>query len=628
MSTPMWPAHSKLQDAILGCGIRFCVGACNVADSSVFHSGDLEALAIRRFSGRLTNSELRLLRGAPNEDVVYCGPNHNDKDPINDPANSKDWTVEREIRAELLTWLCVDRTASKMVPRTLEIHSAKITGKLALSFATVPFALFLIRCFLNDEADVRYIKVPQLCLNGSRTQSLLAEGAEIKGNLLLSDISVEGEVRLLAAQIGSTLNCEGSTFHNPSGRTLNADRIKVEGAIFLRNRFKADGEVALNGASVGGDLSCRGGTFRNLQGHALSAENVSVGGNVFLFDQFSAYGTVDFSGANISGSLNCLDGTFDRVILNRAVVKGTFVWSQIENAKATQLDLRNAVVGSLADDEESWPARGNLHLDGFEYQGFTGTPLEDTYGEISEEEFRDLEKRLGKDFRLDSPTDARMRLKWLDRDVAFNPQPYRQLAKVLRETGDIGGAKQVLFEMESLARAGERRRLKHAPLSWIGHSTVDLVESTVGYGVYPIWAAGFTVGLAGLGWILFRRAQQMGAMTPTDKDACAEFRANGHPPLCYPPFNAIIYSVENCVPLVRLGQDDRWQPDPSPQRRRTLTAPPTGRWARLKNLWPVQLPYEATSPGVLRWARWIMIGLGWLLGTFFVAGLTGIIKSN
>ncbi|HWY22256.1 MAG TPA: hypothetical protein VNX26_13610 [Candidatus Acidoferrum sp.] len=38
--------------------------------------------------------------------------------------------------------------------------------------------------------------------------------------------------------------------------------------------------------------------------------------------------------------------------------------------------------------------------------------------------------------------------------------------------------------------------------------------------------------------------------------------------------------------------------------------------------------YWAITPKALGWLRWIMIGLGWLLASFFVAGLTGIIKTN
>ena len=42
-------------------------------------------------------------------------------------------------------------------------------------------------------------------------------------------------------------------------------------------------------------------------------------------------------------------------------------------------------------------------------------------------------------------------------------------------------------------------------------------------------------------------------------------------------------------------------------------------------IWPLD---RWLSPSALRWFRWILIGLGWLLATFFVAGVSGIIKTN
>jgi hypothetical protein len=117
-------------------------------------------------------------------------------------------------------------------------------------------------------------------------------------------------------------------------------------------------------------------------------------------------------------------------------------------------------------------------------------------------------------------------------------------------------------------------------------------------------------------------------MAPTEKDAYAEFRASGHVPAHYAPFSPLIYSLENCLPLVKFGQDDRWQPDPSPKLRVNPPNPAASRRAMFKNLLRVRLPDWASSPVTLRWFRWIMIALGWLLATFFVAGITGIIKTG
>jgi hypothetical protein len=478
-----------------------------MADNSAAHGEDLEARARGRF-GRLSRAEERLVRAAPKdsagENFAVCGPSFDDKDLANDPASAYDWDSDREIRAELIRWLCVDEKASKRVdPRGVRVYGAKIVGKLDLSYVTVPFSLFLFHCRLIDGVDLHYVKMPVLGLRGSSTESLDAWGADVRGSVSLSD------------------------------------------------GFSAAEEVRLHEAQIGGSLECEGGKFKSL-------------------------------------------------ILQSATIKDTFFWYSVRDVGSACLDLTNASVGSIQDDETSWPNQGNLFMDGFVYGRFTS-----------------------------GLTDARTRLDWLGRQKEFTPQPYRQLAKVLREMGDYGGSKQVLFELETRARAEDRRRLVQSPVRWFLRSSGDAVShATVGYGIYPGRAIWYLGGLTALGWVVHRRAQRVGAMAPTDKDAYSEFHDIGRktPARCQ-PFNPLMYSVENCIPLVKLGQDERWQPDPNPQR----CVPPIeqGKFKRaFDSFLDFLAPDWATTPGALRWLRWIMIGLGWLLATFFVAALTGIIKTG
>jgi hypothetical protein len=558
-----------------------------MADDSARHADDLEALARRRF-GKLSEAEERLVRAAPEGEVATCGPNSDDKSPAND------WESEREIRAELMRWLCVDREASKRIdPRGIQVYAAKITNKLDLSRATVPFPLRFSRCRLATDADLSYVTIPELNLDGSSTGSLRANGADVRGNVFLRDgFSADGEVALMGAQIGGNLECRGGTFK----QALTADRIKVEGDVVL-SRLSAEGEVRLIAAQIGSELNCSNGNFKNPGHTALYAEGARVEGAVLMGDGFHAEGDVVLVGAQLGEGLTCKGGTFSRLDLRLATVKGIFIWSVInrKNGRNTELDLMNASVGSIVDDEASWPDRGNLFLDGFVYERFWG-----------------------------GPTDARTRLEWLDRQRKFTPQPYRQLAKVLREMGDDEGAKKVLFELEKRSRAEDRRRIVHAPVRWFRFGEDVVSDATVGYGIYPGKAIWYLGGLTALGWIVHRRAQRVGAMAPTDKDAYDEFR-KGQSPVPYQPFNPLIYSVENCIPLVRLGQDERWQPDPDPQR---LARPVAGGrfWRVVDLVLDFLVPDWAVTPVALRWFRWIMIGLGWLLATFFVAGLTGVIK--
>jgi hypothetical protein len=134
-------------------------------------------------------------------------------------------------------------------------------------------------------------------------------------------------------------------------------------------------------------------------------------------------------------------------------------------------------------------------------------------------------------------------------------------------------------------------------------------------------------------------------MVPTEKYACQSFKYDGQPRAHYSRFAPLVFSVEHSLPLVKLGQADRWQPDPNPENplRRTafttsferqrnwqrwlprflvffgLQADPNPEWV------PSRLSRWGTSARFLRWFLWIQILRGWLLATLCFAGVTGIV---
>ena len=216
---------------------------------------------------------------------------------------------------------------------------------------------------------------------------------------------------------------------------LTGDRLRVAGGLFLDDAFSATGEVRLLGAEIGGDLNCGKGSFANPEGNALSAEGAVVEGSVFLNGGFSATGEVRLLGAQIGGSLNCREGSFanpegNALSADGATVKGGFF---LHGAKcAGSMSLAALRVGSLVDDRECWTG-GRHMLDG-----------------------------LGFD-RIIGPTDAAMRIAWLRSQrpdhlgADFRPQPWEQLAKVLREMGHPHEARRIAIEKQrAMRRAGIR----------------------------------------------------------------------------------------------------------------------------------------------------------------------------
>ena len=155
--------------------------------------------------------------------------------------------------------------------------------------------------------------------------------------------------------------------------------------------------------------------------------------------------------------------------------------------------------------------------------------------------------------------------------------------------------------------------------------------------------------LSGLAWIIYRRAHLAGAITPSEEDAYQWHKDHGVPPDSYVRFSPLVYSIENSLPLVKLGEADRWQPDPRQIRiayeplqirlkRNALLIISRARWRRMFS-WLLHLTASPAyswwflqrvtlSPIFLQRFLWFQIIIGWILATLFAAGITGIIRKD
>lgn len=370
----------------------------------------------------------------------------------------------------------------------------------------------------------------------------------------------------------------------------------------MHGGFTAEGEVRLSGAEVGGVLNCEGGHFTNAKGFALNAQGAKVSGSVFLRDGFTIEGEFILMSAEIGGQLNCEGGHFanaDGYALNaQKLLVGDMLWRNVKAVSGT-VDLSGAQIGDLVDDTESWDMADDLHLNGFTYEHIHG------------------------------PVDAKMRLDWVAKGAViegeFMPQPYEQLAKVLRGMGHVATAREVLYEKEKCLSRARLSRVRSQSHDWLRGLKIAALwiwdralRWGVGYGFYPLRSVGLLLGLLIVATGLFHMAYTKGDFAPNaavilvskDWQALAEDGSVTNPAekwtsktgkgRDYETFSAIAYAADVVIPIIPFGQEEAWAPSTS-----------RGPWG-----------YHAW------YARWVLKMLGWIVTAFGAAAITGIIRKD
>jgi hypothetical protein len=271
--------------------------------------------------------------------------------------------------------------------------------------------------------------------------------------------------------------------------------------------------------------------------------------------------------------------------------------------------MTGATIGSILDEAASWPQKGELLLNRCLYNAFIGGPV-----------------------------DAASRLDWLSRQSPerwgedFWPQPYEQLASVLREMGHEEDARAVLIAKEGLQREARRKRTRNPLWRAVLTGMDGILKVTVGYGRQPFLAFIWLLFFWAIGVAVFGYAESVGAIRPTspvvlrqpewtlcgvEKTAQRELAGTGQmasgraepgqtqlacfrsqwEAASFPIFSPWMYSLDNLLPVLDLEQKSVWSPDP---------AKPFGWVARLY--------------------FYLQAILGWTLSLLAVAGFSGLVR--
>jgi hypothetical protein len=428
--------------------------------------GRLVTIASAQFQN-LTVAERRLLEYADGSDNLsgefsVSGTSPEPKDPSNDPAQSDSWSIQRNIRAQLIRWLLVDHNAiARVDPKGIRALGARIVGNLDLAHVHALCPLALVRCRLA-EVNLESAAIESLDLSGSYATSVRAAYVVAHGSMFIGwdntdrggDFHCSGKVYMPGARVNGDLSFGGGRFQRPNVDpeyweasrkiAIDASNSEIKGDLVVCCDFEAQGAVYLDNATVGKNLFGSGGRFINPDNAAISA--VGLTASNFFFVPFPDDPQVD-------GVLDFTTSQVNNFVVNRArfrgkpgerygfqggglVVRGGFLWTEVTLEPGAFLDLRGAQLGGLIDDAGSWPSPGKLLIDDLSYKGLGSDSPSDVTG-----------------FNYKAPRDARSRLKWLALQRGFHPQPYRQLAKVLAESGDDAGAMKVLIAKEDLRYA-------------------------------------------------------------------------------------------------------------------------------------------------------------------------------
>jgi uncharacterized protein YjbI with pentapeptide repeats len=356
--------------------------------------------------------------------------------------------------------------------------------------------------------------------NKASFKDVVLRGAKITGQITMTGASFGGNLEADSLQVGDMLlmgydrqnkacfkvvdlrsaKVTGDIYMNGAsfGGRLNADSLQVGGSLLMysddqnKASFK---DVNLNSAKLTGQVAMNGASFDG----KLEAEALQAGADIFMYDAHFAH-AVNMVFAHVGGSLDLRGATLAGLDLSGASVVGDLrlgdpgkhaIWKG-KNGEPGALNLHNANIGNLMDAQDAWPAKGQLHLDGFSFNHLGGFA-----GETGPK----MRKR-GMDWWDKN---------WARLDPEYSPTPYAQLAAALTSLGDRDAANEIRYRGREREREEARRQHK-----WGGWLFRTALRDVAGYGIgtYTFrvlwWVLGFSLAGAALLWMTVPAANRHG----------------------------------------------------------------------------------------------------------------------
>ncbi len=548
-------------------------------------------LAQRQFGDTLTAAEVEVLKCSTSADE----PPSPEPDAVNPEGPYDPATPRPPVRAALLYWLATDGEARSCIhPKGIRAYSATIEGDLDLGEQLQLPGLDLRRCTVGDRLILEAADIKGIYITDCSVSGLLADAVVVRGPVFLHRTEFDGEIRLINAKIDNNLQLRGAKLR-ATDDALSLDGATVHGDLFFDQDFECSGEIRMLGAHIDGSVTFSGAHL-DWDQDALTLDKVKIGGNLELNRGLRCAGTIRMPNCHIGGDLNFIGAEVRKVHCYNMDLSGDLMWHAVKSDPARLLDLTRARVKAFRDDEGSWPAEGRLRLDNFVYDDLilhdAADPQEASQGIRAAELPFKLERRIA----------------WLMRQpdaIRLRPQPWIQLSKYLELKNNKSEAKHVLYKYRCV-KANESkwwiaRRAKIA-FAWLEEAPARI-----------LYLIAFTLLF---GTLIFTGAspEVSGGMITTARDT-SQKPLSGAALDRYPRFQPFIYTLENALPLVKLGVDDKWTPDPQHKGKALFPEYPWLDWlAWFNGYW------------FLTMSRWVIILFGWFQAAVLGAAITSRFK--
>ncbi len=614
-------------------------------------------------------------------------------------------TANNEIRGKFLRAMILSnnqeievdkkKVTLKIDPKGVMFSGIYISGTFDFSFCSTDLPFSFKNSRFENRLNFSDSKIRFLSLTGSIVPSFDAFRLVCESDIFLNGFEAQGKVNFGSAQIGGSLSCINGKFINENGDALNCDKVKIGGSVFLRDGFEAEGKVNFASAQIAGSLNCRRGKITNEKGDTLNCNGVIIEGNVFLIDGFNSKGKVNFILAQIGSNLECTNGKFinekeDALNCNKVKIGGSVYLNNNFEAKG-KVNFGSAEIsgsffcmkGKIINDKEDalicyrakiygdiffnngFEIKGNLSLSSTEIKkslvfsklNITGNCiLTSAKIDTIKESDNFWKKSEFKEFHLDGleynhlsgkNLDSSTLEKWLDKMPEFKPQPYKQLAKVLRNMGHNNEADDIMIEYNNITTSKSE--------NWFIKKLKQIYGITAGYGYKPMRVLGTMFTIWFFCSLFYLYASQVAIFAPSDTLVFQNLKYKSSINKCGVPLKNFNWSeiyyhnsnddkcielkMNNIEPEQKSNKTQNWTTNENLEGEYTTFSP---YWYSLDIILPIvdlqmdkdwgvfisPINSDITLNHVTRWIVWIEILFGWIYSLILVAILSGLAKNE